>query len=291
MSDKANPFREFARDIKLEHSLFALPFAFIGVLGPIYRGTAIITFPKLLLVLLALFFARTAAMGFNRYFDAGFDRLNPRTADRAIPAGRLVAGTVLAYVGIASVCFVVSAFAINALAGWLSPLALLVILGYSTAKRWTNWSHLILGLALALAPAGGWIAFSGKLEPQLLPLVVGVLFWVAGFDVLYALQDMAFDRSKGLHSIPARFGRNAAFGIAAAFHVIVLLAFWIFGAWIALGMGWRIACLVTGILLATEHLLAREPDRIPVAFFNVNAVIGFVLLAGFLFDGFQRGIF
>lgn len=276
---------EFSHDIKLEHSLFALPFAFIGALGPVHLGTAIpLSFMAIIFILLAMFFARTAAMGFNRLHDAKIDRENPRTSSRAIPAGRLRPRTARSFVIISSAAFIAVSFEINQLAGWLSIPALAIVLGYSTTKRFTNWSHLVLGLALSLAPAGGWIAVSGRLDQPVLFVMAGVILWVAGFDILYSLQDIEFDKEHGLRSVPARFGPGTARIIAAGFHILAVSAFWIYGSSLRLGAGWEIACLLTAVTLATEHYLAKDRNRIPVAFFHLNSVIGFILLIGFLFD-------
>ncbi|MBL4889242.1 MAG: UbiA family prenyltransferase [Candidatus Lindowbacteria bacterium] len=193
-------------------------------------------------------------------------------------------GFVLAVVIASSVLFMVCAFLIHPLAGKLSPIALAIVLGYSATKRWTAYSHLVLGLALALAPMGGWVAVSGNISPPAMLLLLGVLFWVSGFDILYSLQDAEFDCEAGLNSIPARFGVRRSYIISRGLHIAAFLCFVCFGFQVALSNGWFIACAITGLLLATEHYLALEPDKIPMAFFNINALIGFVMLGGLIYD-------
>lgn len=279
---RAGELAHFARDIKLEHSLFALPFAFIGALTASRAGAGAIYAPLAAKVLLAMVFARTAAMGFNRYLDAEIDAANPRTAGRAIPSGRLSEGTSIIAIASSAILFMIAAFSINSLAGRLAPAALAIVLGYSATKRFTSWSHLILGLALSLAPAGGWVAVAGTFDSSILPLMLGVLFWVAGFDVLYSLQDADFDRSHGLFSIPARFGDTVSYGLSRVFHATAVVCLIHFGEIFHLGNPWRICSAVTAAILVTEHVLARDKKKIPVVFFNLNAAVGFVLLAGFV---------
>lgn len=276
------PLAAFSRDIKLEHTLFALPFALIGALAAQRTGAGAITPSLLILILAAMVTARTAAMGFNRWHDAPLDAANPRTKDRAIPSGRLASGTALAITIAAAALFTAAAFAINRLAGLLSPLALVVILGYSTTKRWTAASHLVLGLSLAMAPAGGWIAVAGRFAPPLFLLAGAVLFWVAGFDILYAMMDMEFDRGTGLHSIPARLGERAGMTISRVFHLATIALLAGFGEFSALGWGWRGATMLAAACLVAEHILAHDRRKIPTAFFHVNAAIGGIMLAGML---------
>lgn len=267
---------EFARDIKIEHSLFALPFAFIGAIAAERSGHGEITWRIGLLILGCMITARTAAMGFNRWMDASIDARNPRTKNRAIPAGRLSARFAIGYVGASSIAFIALAAMINPLCGILAPAALGIILGYSTAKRWTSASHLILGLSLAMAPAGGWLAVAGRFHPTLFLLSGAVFCWVAGFDILYSLMDADFDRSAGLYSVPARFGEETARAIARLLHATTVLLL----VQIDLGVGWTIAVGLTTAALVAEHLLARDKNKIPVAFFHINAAIGIILLCG-----------
>src|SRR5437660_8388485 len=206
--------------IKWEHSVFALPFALCGAM------LAAGGFPsahQLVWIVVAMVAARSAAMAFNRLADASIDAANPRTSTRALPAGRLTPAFVATFVIVSSAIFVIAAAQLNRLALWLSPVALAVLLLYSYTKRFTRWSHLVLGFALGIAPSAAWIAVLGSLDPRILLLTAAVTFWVAGFDILYACQDFQFDREAGLHSIPRHLGIPRALWIARAFHVIMLL--------------------------------------------------------------------
>jgi len=265
--------RTWARMVKFAHSVFALPFALSGaVLAAAQHG---ITPVQVSWIVVAMFSARNAAMGFNRLVDHSLDAANPRTADRELPAGRL-SRTATWFVTLAlSALFVFASFRLSALCGKLSFLALAIVFGYSLTKRFTWLSHLFLGLALAVAPVGGWVAVAGGFA--LLPWLLGgaVLLWVAGFDVIYACQDAEFDRGAGLFSLPARFGPAAALLTSRAFH----LAAWI----LLIAVGWSgqlhplywVGVIAIGLLLAQQHRLVGPEDlsRVGVAFFNLNAVI------------------
>jgi 4-hydroxybenzoate polyprenyltransferase len=224
-------------------------------------------------------------MAFNRLADVSIDAANPRTSSRALPAGHLTPGFVAAFVVISSVIFVVAAAELNRLALWLSPVALAVLLLYSYTKRFTRWSHLVLGFALGIAPSAAWIAVRGSLDPRILLLTAAVTFWVAGFDVLYACQDFEFDRASGLHSIPRYLGISRALWVARAFHVIMLLL--LVALMLAFGLG-RVAIAgvaVVAALLAYEHSLVSAGDlrKLNAAFFTMNGVISvvfFVFVAG-----------
>src|SRR5580658_6331768 len=205
--------------IKWEHSIFALPFALAGAM------LAAAGWPdvrKVFWIVVCMVTARSAAMAFNRWADARLDAANPRTAGRAIPTGMLSRRFVGGFTVLMSLAFILAAAQLNREALILSPLALAILLLYSYTKRFTRWSHLVLGLALGIAPAAAWIAIRGTLDPRIVVLTVAVLFWVAGFDVLYACQDMAHDREAGLNSIPEAWGIQAAFWIARAMHLIML---------------------------------------------------------------------
>src|ERR1700689_2225236 len=202
--------------IKWEHSIFALPFALCGAM---LAAGGLPTVRQLAWIIVAMVAARSAAMAFNRLADASIDAANPRTSSRVLPAGQLAPAFVATFVVISSVVFVVAAAELNRLALWLSPVALAVLLLYSYTKRFTRWSHLVLGFALGIAPAAAWIAIRGSLDPRILLLTAAVTFWVAGFDVLYACQDFEFDRSAGLHSIPRYLGISRALWVARAFHL------------------------------------------------------------------------
>jgi 4-hydroxybenzoate polyprenyltransferase len=268
--------------IKWEHSVFALPFALCGA---ILAANGLPGWHSLLWIVVAMISARSAAMAFNRLADATFDAENPRTRTRALPAGALTHTFVAAFVVVSCGLFVLAASQLNRLTLLLSPVALLIVLSYSYAKRFTRWSHLFLGLALGIAPAAAWIAVRGSLDPRIVLLTVAVMFWVAGFDVLYSCQDYDYDCDAGLHSIPRYFGISGALWVARLFHVIML------GVLVALvaafGLGKLAICglVVVALLLAYEHSLvsAKDLSRLNAAFFTMNGVISvlfFVFLAG-----------
>src|SRR5690242_14605209 len=205
--------------IKWEHSIFALPFALCGAM---LAAGGLPTPHQLVWIIVAMIAARSAAMAFNRLADASIDAANPRTSTRALPAGHLTPAFVGSFVVISAAIFIAAAAQLNRLALWLSPVALAVLLLYSYTKRFTRWSHLVLGFALGIAPAAAWIAVRGSLDPRILLLTAAVTFWVAGFDVLYACQDYEFDRQAGLHSLPRFCGIPAALWIARGFHLIMV---------------------------------------------------------------------
>jgi 4-hydroxybenzoate polyprenyltransferase len=268
--------------IKWEHSIFALPFALCGAM---LAAGGLPTAHQLAWIIVAMVAARSAAMAFNRLADASIDAANPRTSARALPAGQLTPAFVAIFVVISSVVFIAAAAELNRLALWLSPVALAVLLLYSYTKRFTRWSHLVLGFALGIAPSAAWIAVRGSLDPRILLLTAAVTFWVAGFDVLYACQDFDFDRTSGLHSIPRYLGISSALWVARAFHVIMLLL--LAALLVAFGMG-RLAIAgvaVVAVLLAYEHSLVSAGDlrKLNAAFFTMNGVISvvfFVFVAG-----------
>jgi len=206
--------------IKWEHSIFALPFALCGAM---LAAGGLPSVRQLAWIIIAMVSARSAAMAFNRVADAAIDAANPRTQTRALPAGALSPAFVTTFVVISCAVFVLAASQLNRLAFVLSPVALAIVLLYSYTKRFTRWSHLVLGLALGIAPAAAWIAVRGSLDPRILLLTAAVTFWVGGFDVLYACQDYEFDRQAGLHSIPRYVGIGGALVVARAFHVIMSL--------------------------------------------------------------------
>jgi len=262
--------------IKVEHTVFALPFALLGAVMAA-RGA-----PELRVlgwILAAMVGARSAAMAFNRLVDAPFDARNPRTSSRALPRGLLGSGTVVLFVTASSLLFVIAAAMLNRLALLLSPFALALIFAYSYTKRFTWASHIVLGLSLACAPIGAWIAVSGSLSPHALLLGAAVVLWVAGLDIIYACQDVEFDRQSRLHSIPQRFGIARALFLSALLHLCTL-ALLGFSFW-RQGIGWIgfAGLLVTGLLLAYEHSLVRPSDlsRVNTAFFTVNGWISILL--------------
>jgi 4-hydroxybenzoate polyprenyltransferase len=267
--------------IKFEHTLFALPFAFLGA---VLAADGLPTVWQIVWITAAMFGARSAAMTFNRIIDRRFDAENPRTAGRELPSGKLSVGFAWTFFAFSVILFEIAAYSLNWLTFALSPVALLSVLGYSYAKRFTSFAHLILGWALAISPTAAWIAVRGTIDseiPLLLSLVV--MMWTAGFDVLYACQDFEFDRKAGLRSIPARFGIKGALRIARLFHVqaffaLVLLYF-------VTGLGWLalFGVLTVGALLIYQHSLVKPNDlsRINAAFFTTNAFVSVILFATF----------
>jgi 4-hydroxybenzoate polyprenyltransferase len=258
--------------IKWEHSVFALPFALTGAF------LAADGWPSLRvlgLIVVCMVAARSAAMAFNRLVDRKLDAINPRTATRALPAGALSAGFVGGFVVAGSVVFLVAAGMLNRLSLELAPVALAVLLAYSYMKRLTRWSHLVLGLALGIAPAAAWIAVRGTLDVRIVALTLAVLLWVGGFDVLYACQDFEHDRSVGLNSVPQAFGLEAAFWIARAMHVCMLLMLVWITALFGLGKVAVAGVAVVAVLLAYEHSIVSPKDmrRMNAAFFTLNGII------------------
>jgi 4-hydroxybenzoate polyprenyltransferase len=261
--------------IKWEHSIFALPFALTGAMlaaggWPSARA--------LLLIIVCMVSARTAAMAFNRWADADLDRDNPRTAMRAIPAGTLSRGFVGGFVVVSSLIFLGAAALLNQLTLEFAPVALAVVLAYSYMKRITRWSHLVLGLALGIAPSAAWIAVRGTFDPRIAVLTLAVLLWVGGFDVLYACQDFEHDRRAGLNSVPQAFGITAAFWIARIMHLGMLVALlWLIELF---HLGWLadIGVVVVALLLVYEHSIISPKDirRMNAAFFTLNGIISVV---------------
>jgi 4-hydroxybenzoate polyprenyltransferase len=264
--------------IKWEHSVFALPFALCGAM---LAAGGLPTLRQLLWIIIAMISARSAAMAFNRVADAAIDAANPRTSTRALPAGTLSPAFVSAFVVVSCAIFILAASQLNRFALELSPVALAVVLLYSYTKRFTRWSHLVLGFALGIAPAAAWIAVRGSLDPRILLLTAAVTFWVGGFDVLYACQDYDFDRQSGLHSIPRYVGIGGALAIARTFHVIMLLLLIALVAVFGLGKLAVVGVLAVAILLTYEHTLVspRDLSKLNAAFFTMNGVISVVFFA------------
>jgi 4-hydroxybenzoate polyprenyltransferase len=271
--------RLFLETIRFSHTIFALPFALTGA---VLAARGIPSPPVIFWILAAMVGARTAAMGLNRLIDAEIDGMNPRTKGRAIPSGLLRKKAVAVWIGVSVALFLLSAYQLNPLCFSLTPVALFLLVSYSYCKRFTSLCHVALGLCLAAAPVGAWIAVRGDLEPQALLLGCAVLFWVAGFDILYALQDLDFDRSAGLYSIPVRVGTRAALLTARLFHIVTvgMLAALAFAA--DLGIVYLAGVVAVTVLLGYEHSLVREGDlsRLNTAFFTAN---GYISCAVFLF--------
>ena len=271
--------RELLDMIKFEHTVFALPFALLGALG---AAQGLPPLRTALWILAAMVGARTAAMTFNRLVDADLDGDNPRTAQRALPAGRVSRGGAMALLGAGIVLFEVAAGALGPLTWYLSPLALVIILGYSLCKRFTSWAHVVLGLSLSGAPLGAWIAVAGRIEAPALWLSGGVLAWTAGFDILYALQDEGFDRARGLHSIPARLGTQGALRLSRVLHLVALLCWASFNHLMGAHLWPWVGFAAVAAMLAREQFLVRDGslERIDQAFFTLNSLVGLVFLAG-----------
>ena len=267
--------------IKIEHTLFALPFAFLGA---VLAANGLPTLRQLLWIVVAMVGARSTAMAFNRLADRRFDARNPRTAMRALPAGLLSVSFVWAFTIASAMLFLLAAAMLNRLTLLLAPVALASVLLYSLTKRWTQFSHIVLGWCLSIAPTGAWIAVRGEFGspvPLLLSLVV--LLWTAGFDVLYACQDYEFDRSEGLYSIPARFGIARALWISRGLHAAAFLA--LVALYLRSGLGplALIGVAATAALLLYQHRLVKADDlgRLNAAFFTTNAFVSVILLVTF----------
>ena len=261
--------------IKWEHSVFALPFALCGAM---LAASGIPSAHELFWIIIAMFAARSAAMAFNRLADAGIDAANPRTSARALPAGHLSSTFVGSFVVVSCAIFILAASQLNRLTLWLSPVALAVLLLYSYTKRFTRFSHLVLGFALGIAPSAAWIAVRGSLDPRILLLTAAVTFWVAGFDILYACQDFQYDCDAGLHSIPRHIGIGPALWIARAFHLVMLLLLVALLAAFALGKLAAAGVIAVMLLLIYEHSLVKADDltRLNAAFFTMNGIISVV---------------
>jgi 4-hydroxybenzoate polyprenyltransferase len=274
--------------IKWEHSIFALPFALCGAMlaaGGLPSGL------QLFWIAVCMVSARSAAMAFNRLADARIDAANPRTATRAIPAGALSSKFVALFVAAACVVFVAASGQLNRLTLYLSPVALAIVLLYSFTKRFTRWSHLVLGFALGVAPAAAWIAVRGSLDARILVLTAAVTFWVGGFDVLYACQDLDFDREYGLNSIPQAYGLTPALMLARALHALMLVLLLALVVIFGMGKIAMVGVLAVALLLGYEHSLvsARDLSKLNAAFFTMNGVIAVVFAVFVAADLLFRG--
>jgi len=283
--------RDYASLVRFSHSIFALPFALSGA----WLAARGVPAPRILaLVLVAAVAARTAAMAFNRLVDARIDARNPRTSMREIPTGKVSPRAARALVILSAAVFLAASWLLNPLAGWLSLPVLGVLFAYSYMKR-IHWSaHLVLGLALAIAPLGAYIAVRGAVEPDVWPVVwlaLAVLTWVAGFDLIYACQDAGFDRESGLCSIPARFGIARALEVSILLHALTMAALAAVGLSAGLGWIWWVAVALAGLLLCYEHWIVRPDDlsRVDLAFFTLNGWVGVGLFLGLLLDTLMAG--
>ncbi len=278
---RAGPFLRHVNLVKLPHTVFALPFALVGVV--LASNVAPITLADVAWVVLAFTAARFAAMGFNRIVDREIDALNPRTRSREIPAGSISVREAAVAVAVAVVIFVVAASQLNLLCLVLAPVAIAWVFFYSYTKRFTRWSHLVLGVGLSIAPVGGYLAITGAWSDpwwMLVALALAVATWVGGFDILYALQDVGFDRENSLHSVPAAFGERKALIIARALHVVTVLCLGIGGMGANAGLVYLSGVVVAAGLLLYEHSLVDHEDlsHLDAAFFAMNSVISIVFL-------------
>jgi 4-hydroxybenzoate polyprenyltransferase len=273
--------------IKFEHTIFALPFAFTAAL----MAAKGLPSPRTVFwIVVAMVGARSAAMGFNRWADRKIDAENPRTKERALPKGLVTPAQVVLFTAASSILLVYAAYRLNTLSFYLAPLALAIVFFYSYTKRFTFLSHAFLGLAIAGSPLGAWIAVTGRFEAPSLALGGAVLFWLLGFDVLYALQDIDFDRKAGLRSIPQRFGVRRSLLIARASHAVTMAALvWLY---FLLDLGWWYLAGVAAALclIVYEHALVKEHDlsKLNIAFFNMNGYISVTIFAGTLLDVLHR---
>ena len=270
--------RTYGSFVRFSHSVFALPFALIGAL--LAWRTAEFSWVRLSWILLAMVSARSAAMGFNRLADAEFDARNPRTAMREMPRGAISRRGAVVFVVVSSVVFLISTYALGPICFALAPIALLIVFWYSIAKRYTTYTQLFLGLAMAVAPVGGWLAAGGRggWEPWLLALAIGA--WVGGFDILYACQDLDFDRAEGLRSIPVRFGIRRSVWASRALHGLTVGSLAVLGMIAPLGSIYPIGVVIVGVLLTYEQSLVGPEDlsRVKEAF-DLNGFVGLLYLA------------
>lgn len=269
--------------IKFEHTIFALPFAFMSA---ILAARGLPSWHDVVWITVAMVGGRSAAMGFNRWADHKFDAANPRTKERALPLGLVTPRQVLVFTAVSSMLFMFAALMLNPLSFYLSPIALAIVFFYSYTKRFTFLSHAFLGLALSLAPIGAWIAITGELDAPALVLGAAVLFWLVGFDILYSLQDIAFDKEAGLHSVPRRFGVRYSLWISRVSHAVTITALFSLPFLLPLGFFFFVGIFAALGLILYEHSLVREEDlsMLNVAFFNMNGYISVTVFVFTLLD-------
>lgn len=277
--------------VKFSHTVFAMPFALIGFTIAITRPETEFEVFTLLKVILCMVFARTAAMAFNRYIDRDIDSRNSRTAIREIPKGVISPAAALTLVVLSSLAFILTTYTINKICFYLSPVALLVVLGYSLTKRFTWLCHLILGIGLSLAPIGAYLAVTGVFDWLPLLFSFTVITWVSGFDIIYALQDEEFDRSLKLNSMPVAFGKKGALNISIILHFFSVLFVFVAGIYLPFGITYWIGFSIFAILITYQHLIVKPNDlsRVNLAFFTTNGIAsivfaGFVMADLLLFD-------
>jgi len=278
----AKRLQDFNELVMFQHSVFSLPFIFIAM---IVAAEGWFGFKLLLLGALAAVSARNAAMGFNRYVDRVYDKHNPRTAGRPSVDGRLDGSSIAIFTVVDALVFMAVAYFVNDLAFYVSLPVLLVLLSYSYFKRFSSMAHIVLGISLGLAPMAGAIAVLGSVPLWSLYLSIGVVFWVAGFDLLYSLQDIEFDKTNNLHSIPSRYGSNATLKISVLFHLLTVLFWGLFVSTANLGFFAVAAVVFSALMLTYEHYLVRKDfTQIDRAFFTVNGYLGFVFIGLIILD-------
>lgn len=265
--------------IKFSHTVFALPFALASML---IAARGLPSLRVFLLIIVCMVTARTAAMAFNRYLDADLDKKNPRTANREIPKGLITKRFARSLAVFSALLFAIACGMINTACMMLAPFALFLLFFYSYTKRFTSLSHLVLGLCLGIAPVGAWVAVTSRFSLEPVVLGLAVLFWVAGFDIIYATQDLEFDKREKLHSLVVRFGITKALWLARAFHLTTLILFFLFGKMIEADWAYYLALSLCSFLILYEHRLIRPDDlsKVNAAFFNMNGYISLVFLAG-----------
>ncbi|HSB34155.1 MAG TPA: UbiA-like polyprenyltransferase [Nitrospirota bacterium] len=273
--------------IKFEHTIFALPFAFTGAL---LAARGIPSWGTILWITVAMVGARSAAMGFNRWADREIDAENPRTKTRALPRKLVSPEQVIVFIALSSSVLIFAAYKLNPLCFYLSPLALGIVFLYSYTKRFTFLAHAFLGLAISGAPLGAWIAVKGRFDASAFVLALAVLFWLLGFDVLYALQDIDFDRKSGLHSIPQRFGIGRSLWISRLSHAVTMAALFWLASLLSLGWYYVAGVIISLCLIVYEHTLVREGDlsKLDFAFFNMNGYISVTIFFFTLLDVLLR---
>ena len=290
MNTKHSTISDYFSLVKIHHTIFSLPFALIGFFLAVNEKNGNINLRLLLLVVLCVLFARNAAMGFNRYVDREFDKKNPRTALREVPKEIIKPQSALFFVILNALFFIITAGFLNFLCLMLSPVALFIVLGYSFTKRFTYLSHLFLGLGLALAPIGAYLAVTGYFT--ILPVLYSlcVLLWVAGFDIIYALQDIDFDKSENLKSIPARIGIRRALRISALFHFVSVLLIILAGLIYPFHWLYWTGCAIFTILIIYQHLIVKPDDlsRVNLAFFTLNGIASIIYATFVIADLFLR---
>lgn len=277
----------FLQMIKFEHTIFALPFAFMGaLLGSVAIHHTLPSWAQIGWVLMAMFGARSAAMGLNRLIDRVSDARNPRTKGRAIPAGLLKIGEVILFIIFSFALLFWAAAELDPLAFKLLPIAVVMLVLYSYTKRFTWLCHVVLGLTVALAPLGGWAAVTGKVDASAMVLYLTISFWIAGFDIIYACQDVEFDAKEGLHSIPVRFGVAGALRIAKGFHIVTAIGFILLLFMTNLGWWYAAGMIIAYLILFYEHHIVSPTDlsRLQTAFFNMNGVLSIVVFTFTLID-------